>query len=82
MKIWHIRMRDKYIRNFITDGIVSFDFVRLERNIADLLIKGLMHQQQIYMSCREEWDYSPWISCNNGHPSPHEWRSHGMEFNG
>ena len=47
-------MRDKYIRNFITDGIVSFDFVRLERNIADLLIKGLMHQQQIYMSCREE----------------------------
>jgi len=37
-------MRDKYIRNLITHGIVSFDFVRLERNVADLLIKGLMHQ--------------------------------------
>jgi len=42
-------MRDKYIRNLITHGIVSFDFVRLERN---LLIKGLMHQQQVFESSR------------------------------
>ena len=32
-------MRDKYIRNFITHGIVSLDFVRSARNIADLLTK-------------------------------------------
>jgi len=40
-----MRIRNKYIRNFITHGIVSLDFVSLERNIADLLIKGMMHQQ-------------------------------------
>ena len=45
-------MRDKYIRNLITHGIVSLDFVRLEKNIADLLIKGLMHQQQEFKSSR------------------------------
>jgi len=45
-----MRMRDKYIRNLITHGIVSLDFVRLERNIADLFIKGLMHQQKIFES--------------------------------
>jgi len=25
--------------------VISLDFVKLERNIADLLIKGLMYQQ-------------------------------------
>jgi len=45
-------MRDKYIRNLITDDIISLDFVRLERNVADLLINGLMHQQQIFESSR------------------------------
>jgi len=45
-------MRDKYIKNLITHGIVSFDFVRLRRNIADLLIKRLMHQQQVFESSR------------------------------
>jgi len=43
LKNWHMRMRDKYIRNLITHDIISLDFVRLERNVADLLIKGLMH---------------------------------------
>ena len=37
-------MRDKCIKNLITHGIVSIDFVRSERNIADMLIKRLMHQ--------------------------------------
>ena len=46
------RTRDKYIRNLITHGIVSVDFVRLERNIADMLIKGFMHQQQVFESLR------------------------------
>jgi len=45
-------MRDKYIRNLITHDIISIDFVRLERNVADLLIKGLMHQQQVFKSSR------------------------------
>jgi len=47
-----MRMRDKYIRNLITHGIVSFDFVMLERNITNPLIKGLMHQQQVFESSR------------------------------
>jgi len=47
-----MRMRDKYIRNLITHDIISLDFVRLERNVADLLIKGLMHQQQEFKSSR------------------------------
>jgi len=45
-------MRDKCIRNLITHGIVSIDFVRSERNIADTLIKGLMHQQKEFKSSR------------------------------
>jgi len=47
-----MRMRDKYIRNLITYDIISLDFVRSERNIADLLIKGLMHEQQEFKSSR------------------------------
>jgi len=43
-------MRDKCIRNLITHGIISLDFVRSKRNIADLLIKGLMHQQEFESS--------------------------------
>ena len=40
-----MRMRDKYIRNLITFGIVSLHLVRSERHIADPLIKMFMHQQ-------------------------------------
>ena len=50
---WHMRTKDKYIRNLITHDIISLDFVRSERNIADLLVKGLMHQQQVFESSRE-----------------------------
>jgi len=45
-------MRDKCIINLINHGIISLDFFRSERNIADLLIKGLMHQQQEFKSSR------------------------------
>jgi len=45
-------MKDKYIRNLITHGIISLDFVRSERNIVNLLIKRLMHQQQVFESSR------------------------------
>ena len=44
-------MRDKY-KDLITHDIVSLDFVRSERNIAYLFIKGLMHQQQKFESSR------------------------------
>jgi len=47
-----MRMRDKYIRNLITHDIISLDFVKLERNVPDLLIKRLMHQQQVFKSSR------------------------------
>jgi len=47
-----MRMRDKYIRNLITHDIISLDFVSSERNIVDMLIKGLMHQQQVFKSSR------------------------------
>jgi len=50
-KMGHMRMRDKFIRNLITYGIISLDFVKSERNIEDLLIKRLMHQQ-IFESSR------------------------------
>ena len=43
-------MRDKYIRNLITHGIVYLDFVRSEINYAYLFIKGLMHQQEFESS--------------------------------
>ena len=43
-------MRHKSIRNLITDGIISLDFVKLERNIANSLTKGLTRQQVIELS--------------------------------
>jgi len=52
MKLTYENERQIYIRNLITHGVVSFDFVRSERNIADLLIKRLMHQQQVFESSR------------------------------
>jgi len=33
--------------------VISLDFVRSKRNIVDLLIKRLMHQQQVFESSRE-----------------------------
>jgi len=38
-------MGDKFIINLITHGIICLDFVRSERNIANMLIKGLIYQQ-------------------------------------
>jgi len=44
MENGHMRMT---IRNLITHGIISLDFVKSKRNIADFLIKGLMHQKYL-----------------------------------
>jgi len=46
----HLRVSHKSIRNLITNGIISLDFVRLERNIADLLTKWLTRQQVLESS--------------------------------
>jgi len=45
-----MRIRDKFIRNLIIHGIISLDFIKLEIDIADLLIKGLMHHQVFDLS--------------------------------
>ena len=41
----HLRMRHKFIRNLISHGVISLDFVRSENNIADQLTKELTRQQ-------------------------------------
>ena len=41
----HLRVRHKSIRNLISHGVISLDFVRSENNIADPLTKGLTRQQ-------------------------------------
>ena len=46
----HIRLRHKSIRNLISHGVLSLDFVRLENNIADPLTKGLTCQQLLELS--------------------------------
>ena len=37
----HIRLRHKIVRELITTGVISLDFVKSEKNIADPLTKGL-----------------------------------------
>ena len=46
----HLRVRHKSIRNLISHGVISLDFVRSENNITDLLTKGLMRQQVLESS--------------------------------
>ena len=46
----HLRVRHKSIRNSISHGIISLDFVKSENNINDLLTKWLMHQQVLQLS--------------------------------
>ena len=46
----HLRVRHKSIRNLISHGVISLDFVGLENNITDPLTKGLMSQQVLESS--------------------------------
>ena len=46
----HLRVRHKSIRNLISHGVISLDFVRSENNIADPLTKGLTCQQVLESS--------------------------------
>jgi len=52
MKNRHMRMREKCIRNLITHGIIFLGFVMSEKNITDLIIKGLIHQREFELSRR------------------------------
>ena len=47
----HLRVRHKSIRNLISHGVISLDFVRSKNNIADPLTKGLT-RQQVFESSR------------------------------
>jgi len=49
-KIRYLRVRYKYIRNLISHGVISLDFVRSKNNIVDPLTKGLTHQQVLESS--------------------------------
>ena len=49
-KIRYLRVRYKYIRNLISHGVISLDFVRSKNNIADPLTKGLTCQQVLESS--------------------------------
>ena len=46
----HLRVRHKSIRNLISHGVISLDFVRSKNNIADPLTKGLTRQQVLESS--------------------------------
>ena len=37
----HIRLRHNIVRHLLTDGVITIDFVRSEKNLADPLTKGL-----------------------------------------
>ena len=46
----HLRVRHKSIRNLISHGVISLDFVRSKNNIVDPLTKGLTRQQVLESS--------------------------------
>lgn len=46
----HLTVRHKSIRHLISHGVISLDYVRSEKNIADPLTKGLTRQQVILSS--------------------------------
>lgn len=37
----HIGLRHSYVRNLITDGVITIDYVKSGQNLADPLTKGL-----------------------------------------
>jgi len=46
----HLRVRHKSIKNLISHGVISLDFVISENNIVDPLTKGLTRQQVLESS--------------------------------
>ena len=66
----HLRGRHKSIRNLISHGVISLDFVKSKNNIADPLTNGLTCQQVLESSRRMG------LEPMNGHPSPCDLLSH------
>ena len=50
----HIRIRHGLIRELLKNGVISLEFVRSERNLADSLPKGLT-RKLVLESSREMW---------------------------
>lgn len=46
----HIRRRHNSIRQLLSNGIISIDYVKSKENIADPLTKGLSREQVTYTS--------------------------------
>lgn len=46
----HLRIRHGVLRQLLKNGVISLDYVRSERNLADPLIKGLPRRQIVDMS--------------------------------
>ena len=46
----YLRVRHKFIRNLISHGIISLDFIRSKNNIANSLTKVLTRQQILELS--------------------------------
>ena len=41
----HIRRRHNIVRQLLSNGIISIDYIKSKDNLADLLTKGLMREQ-------------------------------------
>ena len=41
----HIRQRHNTVRQLLSNGIISIDFIKSKENIVDLLTKGLSREQ-------------------------------------
>ena len=41
----HIRQRHNTVRQLLSNGIISIDFIKSKENIVDLLTKGLSKEQ-------------------------------------
>ncbi|KAL0303193.1 UNVERIFIED_CONTAM: Retrovirus-related Pol polyprotein from transposon TNT 1-94 [Sesamum radiatum] len=48
----HINLRHGYIRDLISEGVITITFVRSQKNLADLLTKGM---KGLHLSEHKEW---------------------------
>ena len=53
----HIRLRHKAVRNLLSEGVISLDYVKSEKNIADPLTKGLC--KKLVLETSEEMGLKP-----------------------
>ena len=53
----HIRLRHKVVRDLVSVGVISLDYVKSEKNIADPLTKGLC--RKLVLETSEEMGLKP-----------------------